>query len=64
LTPHPELPPGDISFLEHIPPTGTKMSAKINALPETLGPEGNKNKVIGTCNRTLYFYFGSLDQMK
>jgi hypothetical protein len=60
LTPHPELPVGDISFLEHIPPTGTKMSMKINSQPEKLGPESEMNKVDGTYNRTLYFYFGAL----
>jgi hypothetical protein len=62
--PHPELPPGDISFLEHIPPTGTKMSMKINSQPEKLGPEGEINKVNGAYIRTLYFYFGALGQME
>lgn len=58
LVPHPDLPVGDISFLEHIPPTGTKMSMKINSLPEKFGPESEINKVNGTFKRTLYFYFG------
>ncbi|MBA7544649.1 Beta-galactosidase [subsurface metagenome] len=61
LVSHPQLPEGDISFLEHIPPTGTKMSTKINSMPEKLGPESEINKVDGTYNRTLYFYFGMFD---
>ncbi len=28
--PHPELPPGNISFLDCIPPTGTKLALNIN----------------------------------
>jgi len=60
--PHPDLPLGDISFLEHIPPTGTKMSMKINSLPEKLGPESEINPVNGTFKRTLYFYFGTLEK--
>lgn len=60
ITHHPELPPGSISFLEHIPPTGTKMSKKINMHPELLGPQSFKNNVDGTFSRTIYFFFGIL----
>jgi hypothetical protein len=64
ISPHPELPVGDISFLDHIPPTGTKMSTRINSLPKSLGPESEINKVDGAYNRTIYFYFGVLDQIE
>lgn len=60
IEPHPELPPGDISFLDNIPPSGTKMSTRINSRPEKLGPSSHKNKVNDTFNRTLYFYFSTL----
>jgi len=61
LETHPLLPPGDISFLDHIPPTGTKMSMRINAQPEKLGPSSQMNKIDGVFERTIYFYFGELD---
>lgn len=62
LEPHPDLPPGDISFLDTIPPTGTKMSTKINAGPETTGPAGQNNEIHKNYKRTLYFYFGALPE--
>jgi len=58
LEPHPELPAGDISFLDGIPPTGSKMSTRINARPSTLGPNSMPNNVDSTFKRTLLFYFG------
>jgi len=61
LTPHPDLPTGNISFLDHIPPTGTQMSMHINSQPERLGPSSQMNKIDGVFKRTLYFYFGELD---
>ena len=57
---YPELPEGDISFLDNIPPTGTKMSTGMNAGPETTGPEGQMNDLDNTYKRTLYFYFGDM----
>jgi hypothetical protein len=59
-TRHPALPPGDLSFLDAIPATGTKMSTKINAGPETTGPHGQPNRLEGTFSHTLYFNFGIL----
>lgn len=56
--PHPELPKGDISFLEAIPPIGGKLSFNISTKTELLGPLGELNKLQGTKKRTLYFYFG------
>jgi hypothetical protein len=64
LTPHPDLPSGDISFLDKIPPIGTKMSTKINALPSTLGPMSLPNKIDDLFKRTLYFYFGDFELLK
>lgn len=61
LKPHPDLPIGDISFLDYIPPTGTKMSVRINAQPERLGPSSQMNEIDGVFERTLYFYFQELD---
>lgn len=55
---HPELPVGDISFLDHIPATGTKMAISINANPSTLGPMSQQNVVSGTFTHRLFFYFG------
>ncbi len=60
LKSHPSLPPGDISFLDHIPPTGTQMSTRINSPPEKLGPASAMNGIDGTFERTLYFYCGEL----
>lgn len=56
----PELPPGDLSFLDAIPPTGTKMSLKINASADSTGPQGAANRMEGSTTRTLYFNFGIL----
>jgi hypothetical protein len=64
ITPHPELPSGDISFLDRIPPIGTKMSTKINAKPSKLGPASSPNEVDDVFKRTLYFYFGDFGLLK
>jgi hypothetical protein len=56
--PHPELPAGDISFLDGITATGSKLG--ISASDVTgFGPESDLNLVNGPIKRTLYFYFGS-----
>ena len=60
INPQPELPDGDISFLEHIPPIGTKLGNRINAQAFVLGPQSQKNQVEGEFARTLYFFFGIL----
>jgi hypothetical protein len=59
-TAHPALPPGDLSFLDAIPPTGTKMSTNLNAGPETTGPQGAPNRMDGSHTHTLWFDFGIL----
>ncbi len=60
--PHPILPPGDISFLDCIPPTGTKMATRIDADASVLGPESRMNILNEPVKRTIYFYFGLLNK--
>ncbi|MBN2105611.1 glycoside hydrolase family 2 [bacterium] len=55
---HPVLPVGDISFLDGIPPTGTKMGYKIHPDASDLGPHSQMNCIEGPIRRTLWFYFG------
>lgn len=57
---HPVLPVGDISFLDAIPPVGTKMSTKLNAGSRSTGPQGYPNVIDQTYSHTLYFNFGIL----
>jgi len=59
-TAYPPLPPGDLSFLDAIPPIGTKMSTGLNASAESTGPSGLPNSLDGTFEHTLYFNFGIL----
>ncbi len=54
----PELPKGDISFLDGIPPTGTKLWTRISANASKLGPNSDLNSMKKPVKRTLYFYFG------
>jgi hypothetical protein len=58
IRPHPELPPGNISFLDCIPPIGTKLALNISYNTAQLGPQSEPNKINGSTKRTLYFYFG------
>lgn len=58
VKPHPDLPPGNISFLDAIPPIGTKLALNISANTSNLGPQSEPNKINGTTRRALYFYFG------
>lgn len=62
IKPHPDLPPGDISFLDCIPPTGTKMATRIDDDASVLGPESKMNVLNKPVKRTIYFYFGLLTQ--
>ncbi len=57
---YPELPVGDISFLDGIPPIGTKLAMGISNDTWNLGPEGKLNRMDHPVKRTLYFYFGLL----
>ncbi len=56
--PHPELPVGDISFLDCIPPIGTKLATGLTTNTKVYGPMSELNHVSGSKKRTLYFYFG------
>ncbi|PTN10449.1 glycoside hydrolase family 2 TIM barrel-domain containing protein [Mangrovibacterium marinum] len=55
---YPQLPAGDISFLDGIPPIGTKLAMGISNDTWNLGPSGELNVMEKPVNRTLYFYFG------
>ena len=56
--PHPELPIGNISFLDCIPPIGSKLATGLNTITKNLGPLSELNHLSGDKKRTLYFYFG------
>ncbi|BBE20477.1 beta-galactosidase [Aquipluma nitroreducens] len=58
---YPVLPVGDISFLDAIPPIGTKLAMGISNDTWNLGPMGELNKMDKPVKRTLYFYFGLLN---
>ena len=58
VRPHPELPVGNISFLDCIPPIGTKLALNISYNTSALGPQSEPAKINGSTKRTLYFYFG------
>jgi hypothetical protein len=58
VRPHPELPAGNLSFLDAIPPIGTKLALNISYNTSNLGPQSEPNKINGSTRRTLYFYFG------
>lgn len=60
IEPHPELPAGDISFLDYIPPTGTKMSININAQPSRLGPQSEPNVINQPVEKNIFIYPGLL----
>ena len=62
--PHPVIPAGGFSFLDNIPPVGTKMAINFNQRPGGLGPMSQSNEVNETYNRTLYFYFGYPDPVE
>jgi hypothetical protein len=56
--PHPEIPLGNISFLDCIPPIGTKLAMGLTTNTRVYGPQSELNHVSGSKKRTLYFYFG------
>ena len=58
VNPFPELPAGNISFLDCIPPMGTKLALNISSNTSALGPQSEPTKINGPITRTLYFYFG------
>ena len=56
--PFPELPSGDISFLDCIPPMGTKLATGLTTNTKVYGPQSELNHLSGSKKRVLYFYFG------
>lgn len=56
--PHPEIPVGNISFLDCIPPIGTKLATGLTTNTRVYGPQSELNHLNGNKKRTLYFYFG------
>jgi hypothetical protein len=58
IKPHPEVPVGNISFLDCIPPIGTKLAVGLTTNTRVYGPQSELNHVSGSKKRTLYFYFG------
>jgi len=58
VKPFPALPAGNLSFLDAIPPLGTKLALNIDANTRNLGPNGELNHLSGPRRRTLYFFFG------
>ena len=56
--PFPEMPVGNISFLDAIPPMGTKLALNISTNTKALGPQSELATFDGPVKRTLYFYFG------
>jgi len=56
--PHPELPVGTISFLDCIPPIGSKLATGLTTNTRVYGPQSELNHLQGSKKRTLYFYFG------
>ncbi|HYC28244.1 MAG TPA: glycoside hydrolase family 2, partial [Chitinophagaceae bacterium] len=58
VKPSPALPLGNISFLDCIPPIGSKLALNINNNTASLGPQSELTKMDGPVKRTLYFYFG------
>ncbi|GEP94215.1 beta-galactosidase [Chitinophaga cymbidii] len=56
--PNPALPAGTLSFLDAIPPIGTKLAFNINNNTRSLGPSSEPNRISGSKKRVLWFYFG------
>jgi hypothetical protein len=54
----PELPVGNISFLDAIPPMATKLATGLTTNTRVYGPMSELNHMNGNQKRTLYFYFG------
>jgi hypothetical protein len=58
---YPELPPGDISFLDCIPALGSKLATGLTTDASVYGPAGKINELSGVKKHTLWFYFGIPD---
>lgn len=58
---YPELPGGDISFLDCIPALGSKLATGLTTDASVYGPAGKLNEMSGLKKHTLWFYFGIPD---
>ncbi|GAB2477032.1 beta-galactosidase [Hymenobacter qilianensis] len=58
IKPSPDLPGGNLSFLDAIPPLGTKLALNLDTNTKNLGPNSEINHLNGSTKRTLYFFFG------
>ena len=58
VKPHPALPIGNFSFLDAIPPIGTKLALNLDNNTKNLGPLSEANHLSGPTRRTLYLFFG------
>jgi hypothetical protein len=55
---YPELPTGDISFLDCIPALGSKLATGLTTDASVYGPAGNISELNGIKKHKLWFYFG------
>jgi hypothetical protein len=60
---YPELPPGDISFLDCIPALGSKLATGLTTDASVYGPAGKINELSGLKKHKLWFYFGIPDKL-
>jgi hypothetical protein len=58
---YPDLPPGDISFLDCIPALGSKLAMGLTTDASVYGPEGKPSELSGIKKHKLWFYFGIAD---
>jgi hypothetical protein len=58
---YPELPVGDISFLDCIPPVGSKLAMGLTTDASVYGPAGKPTEMSGVKKHKLWFYFGISD---
>jgi hypothetical protein len=58
---YPELPVGDISFLDCIPPLGSKLAMGLTTDASVYGPAGKLTEMSGLKKHKLWFYFGIPD---
>jgi hypothetical protein len=58
---YPELPSGDISFLDCIPALGSKLATGLTTDASVYGPQGKPTEMNGIKKHTLWFYFGIPD---
>jgi hypothetical protein len=58
---YPELPVGDISFLDCIPALGSKLATGLTTDASVYGPAGKPTEMSGPKKHKLWFYFGIPD---